>query len=113
VKSVARAALLLALLLAYAAVMVRPVLVAGTAHGLDALAPESRYVERAIGEQRFADALPVALALRRAHDREPLAAYWLAIIYRGLGRASDARAAWDDFERLSGAPGPSAATNAD
>ena len=99
--------------MAYVTVTVRPVLVAGSGHGLDVLAPESRYVERAIGEHRFADALPVALALRRAHDREPLTAYWLAIIYEGLGRAADGRAAWEAFTRLSGAAGLPAATNAD
>ena len=104
-----RAALLLALLTAYVAATVRPILVAG-GRGFDALAPESRFVERAIGERRFGDALPVALELRRAHAGEPLAAYWLATIYQGLGRAADARVAWDDFERLSGS---SAGANAD
>lgn len=111
--SVARAALLLALLTAYAAVTVRPALGNGSGRGLDALAPESRYVERAIGEQRFGDALPVALELRCAHARDPLAAYWLARIYHGLGRPADARAAWNDFERLSGGAGRPAAFNAD
>jgi hypothetical protein len=106
---VTRAALLLALLTAYVAAAVRPVLVADE-RGFDALAPESRFVERAIGEHRFGDALPVALELRRVHAGEPLAAYWLATIYQGLDRAADARAAWDDFERLSA---PSTDVNAD
>ena len=99
----ARAALLLALLTAYVVATVGPVLMAGS--GFDAVGPESRFVELAIGEQRFAEALPVALQLRRLHPNEPLAAYWLGTIYQGLGRAADARAAWTDFERLSGASG--------
>jgi hypothetical protein len=113
VKSVTRATLLLALLMAYVIVTVRPALVGGSGRGLDVLAPESRYVERAIGEHRFADALPVAVALRRAHVHDPLIAYWLVIIYEGLGRDADARAAWDDFERLSGASRRSASAHAD
>lgn len=101
-KSLTRTALLLALLAAYVAATVRPALEHGAGSGFDALAPESRFVERAIGEQRFVDALPVALQLRRAYSAEPLVAYWLATIYQGLGRAADARSALDDFERLSG-----------
>ena len=107
-KSVARAALLLALLAAYVAATVRPVLMAES--GFDAVGPESRFVELAIGEQRFADALPVALELRRLYPSEPLTAYWLGTIYQGLGRDNDARTAWADFERLST---PSGGGNAD
>ena len=101
-ESLTRTALLLGLLAAYVAATLRPVLLDGAGHGFDALAPESRFVERAIGEHRFGDALPVALQLRHAHAGEPLVAYWLATIYQGLGRAADARSALDDFERLSG-----------
>ena len=57
------------------------------------------------GHARFGDALPVALDLQRAHDREPLVAYWLATIYQGLGRSADARSAWDEFRRLTGSTG--------
>ena len=96
----ARAALLLALLTAYAAAIARPALVAGSK--FDAVSPEARFVELTIGEQRFADALPVALELRRLHPGEPLAAYWLGTIYQGLGRTADARTAWNDFEQLAG-----------
>ena len=103
-ESLTRTALLLGLLAAYAAATLRPVLLDGAGRRFDALAPESRFVERAIGERRFGDALPVALQLRHAHGGEPLVAYWLATIYRGLGRPADARAAWDDFRRLSGSP---------
>ena len=96
------------LLAAYGAAVVHPALVAG--NGFDAVGPESRFVERAIGDHRYTEALPVALDLRRAHSGEPLVAYWLATIYRGLGRTADAQSAWDDFERLSGQTGT---TNAD
>ena len=99
-KSLARTALLLTLLTAYVAAIVRPALVAGS--GFDAVGPESRFVELAIGEHRYAEALPVALDLRRAHAGEPLVAYWLVTIYQGLGRPAEARSAWDDFARLSG-----------
>ena len=101
--SLTRTALLLALLAAYIAATVRPAL-EQRGRGFDALGPESRFVERAIGEHRFGDALPVALQLRRAYGAEPLAAYWLATIYQGMGRTAEARAAFDDFTRLSGSP---------
>ena len=103
-ESLTRTALLLGLLAAYAAATLRPVLLDGAGRGFDALAPESRFVEHAIGEHRFGDALPVALQLQHAHTGEPLVAYWLATIYQGLGRPADARSAWDDFHRLSGSP---------
>lgn len=101
-ESLTRTALLLGLLAAYIAATVGPALEHGAGPSFDALAPESRFVERAIGEHRFGDALPVAVQLRRTHAGEPLVAYWLATIYEGLGRAADARAAWDDFARLTG-----------
>ena len=92
--SPARTALLLSLATAYVVVSVRPGLTAIAGGGFDALAPESRFVEQAIGEHRFGAALPVALSLRRAHGGEPLvAAYWLSLIYQGLGRTADARTA--------------------
>ena len=103
--SLPRTGLLLVLLAAYIGATVRPAIMAGSRDGFDALAPEARFIERAIGERRFGEALPVALDLQRAHDREPLVSYWLATIYQGLGRASDARSAWDDFHRLTGSTG--------
>ena len=102
-ESLIRTGVLLALLAAYVAATVRPAIGHG-GRGFDALAPDARFVELAIGERRFGDALPVALDLRRAHGGEPLVAYWLATIYQGLGRTADARAAWNEFERLSGRP---------
>ena len=103
-KSLTRTAVLLALLAAYVAATIGPALEHGAGRGFDALAPESRFVEQAIGEHRFEDALPVAVQLRRTYTAEPLVAYWLATIYHGLGRAADARSSWDDFQRLSGSP---------
>ena len=109
-QSLTRTALLIALLTAYVAVAMRPVLTTGRGASFDALAPASRFVERAIGEQRFSAALPVALDLRRARPGEPLVAYWLATIYEGLGRTADAQSARDEFARLAGQAG---GTNAD
>jgi tetratricopeptide (TPR) repeat protein len=100
----ARTALLLTLLTTYLAVVVR---LAGPTVGerhLDALAPQPRSVEQAIGERRFADALPVALELQRTHEDEPLVAYWLATIFHGLDRPRDEVAAWETYIRLSSAP---------
>ena len=94
---------MLGLLAAYTAATVRPALEHG-GRGFDALGPESRFVEHAIGEQRFENALPVALQLQRAFGAEPLVAYWLVTIYEGMGRTTDAAAAWNEFKRLSGSP---------
>ena len=111
-ESLTRTGLLLGLLAGYLAATLRPVLLDGSGRGFEALAPESRFVERAIGEHRFGDALPVALELRHTHTGEPLVAYWLATIYAGLGRATEARSAWDDFRRLSGSPNANLSTEA-
>lgn len=99
-----RTALLLTLLVAYMAVMVRLAGVSSANNGFDALAPQSRFVEQAIGERRFTDALPVALELQRAHADESLIAYWLATIFRGLDRPRDEIAAWETYIRLSSSP---------
>lgn len=98
-----RTALLLTLLAAYIAVAVQ---LAGMSDDrrLDALAPQSRSVEQAIGERRFVDALPLALEVQRAHDDDPLVAFWLATIFRGLDRPRDEAAAWETYIRLSSAP---------
>jgi tetratricopeptide (TPR) repeat protein len=98
-----RPVLILTLLAAYIVAMVRLAGVSGVG-GLDALAPQSRSVERAIEERRFADALPVALELQQAHDDEPLVAYWLATIFHGLNRPRDEVAAWETYVRLSSTP---------
>ena len=98
-----RTALLLMLLAAYAAATARLAGV-GAADRLDAVAPPSRFVEQALGERRFADALPVALELQHVYPDEPLPAYWLAAIFRGLDRPRDEIDAWDTFIRVSASP---------
>jgi len=96
--------LILALLLAaYAAVFVRPPSVGGRS-AFDPLEPRGREVERAIESSRFADALPIADDLRSEHADDPTVAYWRAEIFRGLGRARDEAAAWEDYLRLSHHP---------
>jgi tetratricopeptide (TPR) repeat protein len=99
-----RTPLLLTLLAVFVGVIVRLAGGSGVDRSLDALAPQSRSVERAIGERRFADALPVALELQRAYEDESLIAYWLATIYHGLDRPRDEVAAWERYIRLSSAP---------
>jgi tetratricopeptide (TPR) repeat protein len=99
-----RTAMLLTLLAAYVAVIVRLAGPSVAERRLDALAPQPRSVERAIGERRFADALPVAHELQRTHEDEPLIAYWLATIYHGLDRPRDEAAAWETYIDLSSTP---------
>jgi tetratricopeptide (TPR) repeat protein len=99
-----RTALVLTLLAAYIAVMVRLTGCSGVDRTLDALAPQSRSVEQAIGQGRFAEALPVALELQRAHEDDPLVAYWLATIFHGLDRPRDEVAAWQTYIRVSTTP---------
>ena len=86
-RSLKRTALLLVLLAAYAAATARLAGV-GAADRFDAVAPPSRFVEHALGERRFADALPVALELQHVYPDEPLPAYCLAAI---SGASSSAR----------------------
>jgi tetratricopeptide (TPR) repeat protein len=88
--------LILALLfLGYAAVFVRLPSVGRAAAPFDPLDRRGREVERAIEERRFAEALPIALDLRHAHDADPVIAHWLAEIYRGLGRSADESQSWE------------------
>lgn len=98
-----RVALLIVLLGAYGVFLERRLSPAG-AIGLDALSPRARQVEQAIAAERFADALPIALELEAFYPREPLAAYWLALTYQGLGRSADEAAAWERFIALGAAP---------
>jgi tetratricopeptide (TPR) repeat protein len=98
-----RVALLLVLLGLYAAFLERRLSPAG-AVGLDPVSPRAREVEHAIAAERHADALPLALELEASYPREPLVAYWLALIYQGLGRGADEVAAWERFITLGAAP---------
>ena len=95
--------LIIALLfIGYAAVFVRLPSLDRAGRPFDALDPRGREVERAIEEKRFAEALPIARDLRRAHAADPIVVYWLAEIYRGLGQAADESAAWERVLQLTG-----------
>jgi Flp pilus assembly protein TadD len=70
----------------------------------DPLDRHGRQVEVAIEIHRFADALPLALSLRKAYSNDPEVLYWLGEIYRGLDRTSDEIDAWREYARLSTTP---------
>ena len=93
---------LLMLLAAYLAALVQLGGVTG-APALDPLAARARFVERAMLDRRFTEALPVALELQREYANDALPPFWLATIYRGLDRPHDEIAAWTSYLRL--APG--------
>lgn len=98
-----RLALLVVLAVAYGAFLEGRLALAGSS-GLDPVSPAARQVEQAIAAERFNDALPIALELEASYPGEPLSAYWLALIYEGLGRSADEAAAWERFITLGGAP---------
>ena len=81
------------LLLACAWVFLRPSFARGDLQ-FDPLDARGREVERAIEEQRFADALPIATDLQSAHPADPVIAFWLAEIEDGLGRFAAAGDRW-------------------
>jgi Flp pilus assembly protein TadD len=70
----------------------------------DPLEPRGRQVELAIETGRFADALPVARMLHAEYPTDLTVLYWMGEIYRGLGRAADEAASWQEYARHSGAP---------
>jgi Flp pilus assembly protein TadD len=77
----------------------------GSPAELDAMGPRPRALERAIGEKKFDDALPIAIELGRMHPDDALVAYWTALVYRGLNRAGDEAAAWETYLAQSSMPG--------
>ena len=99
-----RSHLLVLLLAGYAAVFLRVPALGRWREVFDPLDARPRQVETAVETGHFADALPVALELRTVHAREPLLAYWLAEIYRGLDRSREEAAAWETYVRLSSTP---------
>jgi tetratricopeptide (TPR) repeat protein len=103
---VSRRTLLIAFLAAYGVVFFQP-FSGRRPDRLDPISARPRSVEQAIGDGRFADALAVALELRRDYPRDPLPLVWLAAIYRGLDRARDEVAVWEAY--VSQVPAPSAA----
>jgi tetratricopeptide (TPR) repeat protein len=74
------------------------------ASGFEPMAPRSRAVERAIGERRFRDALPIVDSLQRSYPNHPLPAYLAALTFRGLDRPAEEAAAWEDYLRSSAHP---------
>ena len=100
---VKRVVLFLVLLTAYGVFFEHRFVPAGGAR-MDALSPRAREVELAIVENRFADALPIALELEAGYPGEPLTALWLAAIYRGLDRPNDEVRAWERFIALGSQP---------
>jgi tetratricopeptide (TPR) repeat protein len=98
-----RRLVLLLLLVAYAALFIR--LPSMRRHAsFDPLDRQGREIEKDIESSRFAAALPIANALWSAHDHSATVAHWRAEIFRGLGRAADEAAAWEDYLRLSHQP---------
>jgi tetratricopeptide (TPR) repeat protein len=98
-----RVLLLIVVLAAYAAVL-------GYARGLgtpaafDPLAPRPHAIERLIVAQRYAEALPLAIALRDNYPSEPIVAFWVATASSGLERWQAAADGWEAFVRISPAP---------
>jgi len=70
----------------------------------DPFLPAARAIEHRIGEGRFAEALPLAIDLRRIYPREPQIALWIARIHHGLNDAAHEAAAWEAYVGLSPAP---------
>jgi tetratricopeptide (TPR) repeat protein len=99
---------LLTVLAAYIAALVKLWGVTGGAPALDPLAARSRFVERAMLDHRFTEALPVALELQREYANDALPPFWLATIYHGLDQPRDEIAAWTAYLRLA----PAGAGNA-
>ena len=103
--TVRRTLLLVVLLLIYGVFAFRGVL-RGVVHrgAFDPLQPLARTVETRIGEQRFAEAMPVALELQQAYPNEALIAYWLAEIHHGLDHPAAEAEMWERYMSLSPAP---------
>ena len=98
-----RTLLIVALLLAYAAIVLH-VPARGAGSTFDPLEARPHRVESLIVAGRFDEALPLALELRRNVPNEPEAAFWLATIRHALGSAGAEVEAWDDYARLSPEP---------
>jgi tetratricopeptide (TPR) repeat protein len=102
---VKRTALLVVLLLIYAAFAFRGVVRGVLNRGaFDPLQPLGRTVEQRIAERRYAEALPVAMELQQAYPKEPLVAFWIAQVHHGLNHPSAEADAWERYMALSPAP---------
>src|SRR4051794_31638185 len=101
-----RIILLLVLLAAYAGTAWRGVVGELVRRGqFDPFLPLARAVEHRVEEQRYAEALPLARDLQHAYPAEPQISYWLARIHLGLHETAPEIDAWEEYMRLSAAPG--------
>src|SRR5579862_958994 len=101
-----RTALLLALLAAYAWTALHGIVGDGLQRNrFDPFLPIARRLEQRIEEQRYADALPIALDLEKTYPTEPLVAYWIGRIRAGLADRAAEASAWEHYIAISSTPG--------
>ncbi|HEV3140334.1 MAG TPA: tetratricopeptide repeat protein [Vicinamibacterales bacterium] len=100
-----RTLLLIALLAAYAWTALHGIVIdALQRNRFDPFLPLARRLEQRIEEQRYADALPIALDLEKTYPSEPLVAYWIGRIRNGLGDRAAEAAAWERYVSISSTP---------
>ena len=100
-----RSLLLVVLLVLYLASGLRGVIADRLRRGaFDPLLPAARLLEQRLAEDRFAEALPLAVDLDRAYPREAQVAFWLARIHHGLKDPAGEAAAWEQYVDHSPAP---------
>ena len=96
-----RRLVLAVLLLGYIALFVRLPSIGRGARAFEPLDARGREAETAIEERRFSDALPVVRDLAREHASDPVIAYWLAEVQRGLDHPREESAAWEHVLELT------------
>ena len=96
-----RRLVLAVLLLGYVALFVRLPSFGNGTRAFEPLDPRGRKAETAIEERRFAEALPIVRDLSAEHASDPVIAYWLAEIHRGLGHPREESAAWEHVFELT------------
>jgi len=96
-----RRLVLVVLLVGYVAAFVRLPSFNRGVRAFEPLGARGREAETAIEDRRFADALPIVRDLAVEHGSDPVIAYWLAEIHRGLGRADDEAQAWEHVFELT------------
>jgi Flp pilus assembly protein TadD len=101
-----RTSVLAILLLVYISIFVRDPLSAFRMRvTFDPLSPRAHVVEQLMVARQYARALPLAVALRRTFPSEPQVVYWIAVIQSGLNDWRSAASAWEEYVRVSPAPG--------